>query len=345
MRVDRRDFCRFIGICGLAACSGGLSGCARALQWSDAQHQQVVHRSFGGTPPSAAASGSAEATRSGEATGATAQPTVATFPDLAVATGNDPAANTRLAVTMLGGMGRFVKRGSSVVIKPNILTAREPQYGVTTNPDAVAAAVKMCWDAGAKSVTVLDRPTGPTLQAYTVSGIKAATQSAGGDMKALSDRDFERIAIPKGKLLTSWPLLTDIFDADVVINMPCAKTHGLAGLTLSMKNLMGTMGGTRGLIHQEFAQKIVDVNSLIKPQLVILDAYRLLIRNGPTGGGLQDVRMGRTCVAGTDQISVDAYGTTLFGMKPADLDYVTLAAEQGLGVADLSKLRVEKRSA
>ena len=111
-------------------------------------------------------------------------------------------------------------------------------------------------------------------------------------MKVLSDRDFERDRDPGGRVLTSWPLLADVFDADVMINMPCAKTHGLAGLTLSMKNLMGVMGGTRGLIHQEFTQKIVDVNTLIRPQLIILDAYRLLFRNGPTGGGMQDVQDG-----------------------------------------------------
>jgi uncharacterized protein (DUF362 family) len=334
--VERRDFCRFLGVCGLTVCAGGLSGCARALQWSEGQHAQVVTRTFGGAPSSAATSAAAEAT-----TGAAPQ----LLPDIAVTNGNDPAANTRLAVTILGGMGRFVKRGSRVVIKPNILTAREPQYGVTTNPEAVTAAVKMCWEAGAASVTVFDHSTAPPLQAYTVSGIQDAAQKAGADMKVLSDRDFERIAIPKGRVLTSWPLATDVFDADVLINMPCAKTHGLAVLTLSMKNLMGVMGGTRGLIHQEFMQKIVDANTLIKPQLIILDAYRLLFRNGPTGGGIQDVKMGYTCVAGTNQVSVDAYGATLFGMKPSDLAYVTAAAEQGLGVADLSKLTIEKRNA
>ena len=196
---------------------------------------------------------------------------------------------------------------------------------------------------GAKSVTVFDRPTAPPVQAYAVSGIQDAVRKAGGETKILSDRDFERIAIPEGRVLTSWPLLTDVFDADVLINMPCAKTHGLAGLTMSMKNLMGVMGGARGTVHQDFTQKIVDVNSLIKPQLIVLDAYRILFRNGPTGGGLQDVRPGRTCIAGTNPVSVDAYGTTLFGMQPGQLDYLTAASEQGLGVADLSKLRIEKR--
>jgi uncharacterized protein (DUF362 family) len=322
--MDRREFCGFMGICGLAACAGGLTGCARALEWSDAQHTAVVTRSFGGTPAPSVASD---------------------VPDLAIATGADAAANTRLAVETLGGMDRFVSHGAKVVIKPNIVIAREPVYGVTTNPDAVSAVVKMCLEAGAASVTVFDRPTAPTLQAYTVSGIKAAVQAAGGTMKVLSDHDFETIAIPKGKLLTSWSLLTDIFDADVMISMPCAKTHNLAGLTLSMKNLMGIMGGNRAFMHQDQPQKLVDLNTLIKPQLVILDAFRLLYRNGPTGGGLQDVKPGRTCVAGTSQVSVDAYGATLFGMQPTDLAYVKLAEQQGLGIADLTKLHIEKRSA
>jgi uncharacterized protein (DUF362 family) len=238
-----------------------------------------------------------------------------------------------------------VKRGARVVVKPNILTAQEPQYAATTNPAAVAAVVSMCWDAGAKSVKVFDRPTAPIRQAYDVSGIQAAVRKAGGDMKVLSDSDFERIAIPRGKILTSWPLLVDVFDADVVINMPCAKTHGLSVLTLSMKNLMGVMGGKRGVIHDNFTQKIIDVNSLIKPHLIVLDAYRLLARNGPTGGNLSDVKMGRTCVAGTNAVEVDAYGATLFGMQPLDLEYVTHAADQGLGDADLNKLKIEKRSA
>ncbi len=347
--MERREFCRFLGVCALCACAGELAGCARALEWSEAQHAREVTRQFPSAAPrtSAEATSSADASRGAETTGSaetTASP-ADVVPDLAVVTGHDPATNTRLAVGILGGMQRFVRRGARVVIKPNMLTAREPVYGVTTNPQAVGEVVKMCWEAGAASVTVFDRPTAAARQVYTVSGIASAVAKVDGTMKVLSDRDFERIRIPKGRVLTSWPLVTDIFDADVMINMPCAKTHGMAVLTMSMKNLMGMMGGTRGVIHQQFNQKIVDVNTLVKPQLVILDAYRILFRNGPTGGGLKDVRMGRTCVAGTSQVSVDAYGTALFGMKPTDLDYLNLAAAQGLGIADLSKLRIEKRSA
>jgi len=137
-------------------------------------------------------------------------------------------------------------------------------------------------------------------------------------------------------------VVADVFEADTFINMPIAKTHGMAILTMSMKNLMGIMGGERGTMHQDFEQKIVDVNSLVRPHLVILDAYRMLIRNGPTGGDLRDVRLAKTVVVGTNQASVDAFGTTLFGMKPTDLDYLHLAGKQGIGIIDLAKLSILK---
>jgi uncharacterized protein (DUF362 family) len=131
----------------------------------------------------------------------------------------------------------------------------------------------------------------------------------------------------------------------VFINVPIAKTHGLAGLTMSMKNLMGILGGTRGTIHLDFDQKIVDVNTLVRPHLAVLDAYRILTRNGPTGGNLADVKTTRTVVVGTNQASVDAYGTTLFGRKPADLGYLVNAQQQGLGQTDLSRLRIAQGQA
>jgi uncharacterized protein (DUF362 family) len=261
-----------------------------------------------------------------------------------VSRGDDPAANAVAAVALLGGMGRFVRKGDVVVVKPNILTAREPQYAATTNPAVVAAVVKMCWEAGAKSVTVLDNPTAPPRQAYTVSGIAKAVNKVDGRMKVLSDRDYDRIEIPDARSLESWPLVTDIFDADVVINIPCAKTHGLAGLTMSMKNLMGIMGGSRGQVHQGFDQKIVDLNSFVRPQLQVLDGTRLLIRNGPSGGSLSDVRPGRIVIAGTNAVAVDSYGATLFGRKPKSLSYLRLAERQGLGTTDLKSLTIEEAS-
>jgi uncharacterized protein (DUF362 family) len=334
--MDRREFLRAASIGTLTASAGGITGCARLLDWSEAQHVSVVRREFGRPAPSANATPGLETT-----TGLAAS----RWPDLAVMRGDDPVANVAGAIGLLGGMGRFVPKGARVVIKPNILTAKEPKFGVTTNPSVIGTLVKLCWEAGAKDVVVLDNPTSPARQAYTVSGIWRAVSDADGRMKVLTDRDFELIEIPHGQKLAQWPLVTDVFDADVFINVPCAKTHGLAGLTLSMKNLMGIMGGARGTIHQSFADKIVDINAFVLPHLTVLDATRLLVRNGPSGGSLADVEPGNTVVAGTNQVSVDAYGATLFARTPLSLEYVRLAEKRGLGIADLSKLTIAERRA
>ncbi len=278
-------------------------------------------------------------------TAATATPPAVSPPDLAVFKGDDPAANVRAAVAALGGMERFVKRGARVVIKPNVIVGRKPELATTTNPIALAAVVTMAYEAGAAQVIVLDRPTGEPRTAFEGSGIAKAVSDADGTVKILSDRNFERFDIPEGRVLTSWPLVTDVFEADTFIDMPIAKTHSMAGLTMSMKNLMGIMGGTRGTIHQDFHQKIVDLATLVKPHLVILDAYRIMIRNGPTGGSLKDVRTPKTAIAGTSMPSVDAYGATLFGQKATDLKYLVNAGAQGVGVIDLAKLDILKGTA
>jgi uncharacterized protein (DUF362 family) len=327
--MDRREFCRLAGCVLAASCVAPLSGCARLLDWSEG-NRTAVEREF--TPLE-----STNPTASVDATGA---PDPAAPPSLAVFRGADPAANVRASIDALGGMERFVGRGAHVVIKPNVLTSKAPEYAATTNPDVVGALVALAFEAGASNVVVLDRPTAPDRAAFEVSGILAATENNGGTVKFLSDRNFENIAIPQGRVLTSWPLVTDVFEADTFINVPIAKTHGMAKLTLAMKNLMGIMGGQRGLIHQEFTQKIVDLNTLVRPHLVILDATRVLTAGGPSGGNLDDVRRADTVVAGTGQVEVDAYGTTLFGMQPTDLDYLVAAHEQGLGTIDLGALDI-----
>lgn len=152
--MDRREFARITGIGTLVVVSEGLGGCARVLRWSESRHEQVVARDVDDAPQDAAPANSSTASGSAEATGTSSQ----TWPDLAVTKGDDPGKNTAAAIALLGGMKQFVKPGQTVVVKPNILTTREPKYGVTTNPAAVATVVRLAWEAGAKSVTVLDRP-------------------------------------------------------------------------------------------------------------------------------------------------------------------------------------------
>jgi uncharacterized protein (DUF362 family) len=262
-------------------------------------------------------------------------------PDLAVVRGASPAKIVQAAIDALGGIKRFVSRGDIVVVKPNIAWDRTPEQAGNTNPEVVAAVVKLCCEAGAKKVKVFDRPVNDPRRCYVQSGIEAAVRAAGGDIRFVDDRKFREMRI-NGLALDSWPLYAEVFEADKVINVPIAKHHGLAKLTMSMKNWMGIMGGSRRRIHQKINESLVDVAMKVKPALTILDAVRILTDNGPQGGDLKDVKKLDTVIAGVDQVAIDSYGATLFGMQGGDLGYVRIGAEHGFGVMDLHKLRIKK---
>jgi uncharacterized protein (DUF362 family) len=199
----------------------------------------------------------------------------------------------------------------------------------------------MCYEAGAKKVKVFDRPVNDPRRCYVQSGIADAAKAAGADVSYVDERKFKEMNI-KGEALKSWPLYTEVFEADKVINIPIAKHHGLAKLTMSMKNWMGVMGGSRRTIHQRLDESLVDLSMAIKPTLTILDAVRILMANGPQGGSLSDVKKMDTVIVGVDQVAVDSFGATLFGMKGSDLEYVKIADKYGLGTMDISKLKVKR---
>jgi uncharacterized protein (DUF362 family) len=297
----------------------------------------------GGSPTTAGGSTNSGATGSttGPSTGSTSSGgTTAGGPDLAVIKGETVEKNLRAAIALLGGMERFVKKGGKVVVKPNVLTGRPPEYATTSSPEVIKAVITMCWEAGAKEVVVLDNPTSDARSGFEVSGLAQAVSDAGGKLVYLAARDYQAYDIPQGKVLTSWSFVTEAMEADSLINLALPKQHSVSGATMTMKNLMGIMGGRRGNIHVDFAHKIVDVNTLVKPTLAILDAYRVLLRNGPTGGSLDDVRLAKTLVAGTNQVSIDAYGAQFLDMKPTDLKWLVEANGRGMGEIDLSKLNI-----
>ena len=264
-------------------------------------------------------------------------------PDLVVAHGASPGKIVKAAIDAMGGMKKFVSRGDIVVIKPNIGWDRTPEQAGNTNPEVVAEVVRLCFEAGAKKVKVFDRPVNDPRRCYVQSGIASAAGVLGAEVDYVDDRKFKDMDI-KGEALKSWPLYTEVFDADKVINIPIAKHHSLAKLTLSMKNWMGVMGGSRRQIHQKLDESLVDLSMKIKPTLTILDAVRILIANGPQGGSLADVKKLDTVVVGVDQVAIDSYGATLFGMKGSDLGYVQLGHRRGMGQMDLSKVKIRKIS-
>jgi len=265
----------------------------------------------------------------------------AQWPDLAVVHGTPPEAIVKAAIDSLGGIGRFVSRGDIVVVKPNIGWDRRPVFAANTNPAVVAAIVGLCREAGAKTVKVFDRTVSDPRRCYRQSGIAAAATAAGADVSYVDKRKFRDVAID-GMVLKKWPLYTEVLEADRVINVPVAKTHGLATLTMAMKNWMGVMGGWRSRIHQRLDESLVDIATVIKPTLTVLDAVGILTANGPQGGRVEDVKILNTVIAGVDQVAVDAYGATLFGMEGKDLGFVRIGHETGLGTMDLAKLKIAK---
>lgn len=262
---------------------------------------------------------------------------------LAVARGADPAALTMAALAALGGMERFVNSGADVIIKPNICTDYYPaEYGATTNPEVVAALVRMALGAGARRVRVMDMPFGGSAEsAYERSGIAAAVAAAGGEMELMSPHKFRETDIPNGRDIKKWELYQDLLRADLVINVPIAKHHNLTKLTLGAKNLIGVAQNPGGL-HTRIHQRIADLLSVIRPQLTVVDAVRTLMRGGPTGGNLDDVRLTNTVIASHDPVAADAYGATLFDFAPEDIGFIKAAAEMGLGSLDLSALAIEE---
>jgi len=261
--------------------------------------------------------------------------------DLAVVTGPSPEKITRAAIDALGGMSRFVSRGDIVVVKPNMAWDRPPELAANSNPEVVATVVRMCLEAGARKVTVFDRPVNDARRCYVQSGIADAVRPLGVDVPYMDERKFRDMSI-NGEVLKSWPIYTEAVEADKVINVPIAKHHGLAKLTMSMKNWMGVMGGSRNKIHQKLDDSLLDLARFIRPDLTVLDAVRILLDNGPQGGDIADVKKTDTVIAGMDQVAIDAYGATLFGMSGKDLGYVRKGHESGFGSMDLSRMVIRK---
>lgn len=263
---------------------------------------------------------------------------------LAVAHGEDPAAIVKAALASLGGMERFVKQSQDVIIKPNIcVDYHPPEYAATTNPVVVATLVALCLGAGAKRVRVMDSPfagISPN-SAYAATGIEDAVKAAGGEMEVMSPIKFAKFDIPQGKSITSWNIYRDVLETDVLIDVPIAKNHSLARLTLGSKNLLGVVSDPNQ-IHSDLGQRVADLVSLIRPTLTVVDAYRILMDHGPTGGSLNDVKQANTVIASHDIIAADAYAATLFGMQGADIAYIKKGADMGLGTLDLSSVKVEE---
>jgi uncharacterized protein (DUF362 family) len=317
--IDRREFLkRASALGGLVLLSSLLPGCTDV--------GEVATGALPGT---------------GELPGPGAPPPGTSY--LAIARGESPKAMVQAALKSVGGIERFVRPGNDVILKPNVCTGYHSfEYASTTNPEVVAALVELCLGAGAKRVRIMDRPFGGVANmAYRTCGLYDAVTTAGGEIETMAEMKYRQVEIPLGQDIKEWTVYGDILDADVLINVPIAKDHALARLTLGMKNLMGVIH-YRNRFHSNLGQRIADLNTVVRPHLTVVDAVRILVDNGPSSGRLEDVRMANTVIASHDIVAADAYAATLFGMTGADIPATRVGAEMGLGTMDLSSIKVEE---
>jgi len=269
----------------------------------------------------------------------------AEFAELAIAKGKpadglEPMAEllVRRAVDAMGGMKRFISRGDIVAIKPNIGWARVPAQAANTNPEMVTEVVQMCFEAGAKRVIVSDVSLNDPQRSFDLSGIRVAAARVGAQVILPQDRHFRERKLG-GEMLKNWPVYMTLTEADKIINMPVVKHHNLCHATGAMKNWYGMLGGNRNQLHQNINLSIADLANFMRPTLTILDAYRVLFRNGPQGGSFSDVMLKKQVIASIDQVAADAYGFTLLGRKATDIPYLLMAEERKIGTMYWNKLR------
>jgi len=251
---------------------------------------------------------------------------------LGIAHGLSPEKNVRAALDAIGGMKRFVSSTDRVLIKPNIAWDKRPELGATTDPRVVAELVRACRDVGVENVRVLDCPVDDPNRTYQRTGILEAARAAGAKVLLPAESEYAYVNIAGYQL--PWAIRDTFLWADKIINVPIAKHHGSAKVTAGMKNWIGVTDKGRSRFHASLNESIVALAELVRPTLTVIDATRILLRNGPRGGNLDDVQVTNTVVASTDPVAADAWACDLLGTARSKVPYLELAEKRGLGKAD-----------
>lgn len=259
---------------------------------------------------------------------------------ISIVKGPDRTTNLNKAIELLGGIDRFVKKGETVLIKPNAAFASPPLLGATTNPDLIAATIKLCYRAGAKKVLITDNPINDPASCFALSGIGKAADQAGAKIILPQKNFFKRTTLKNGKLIKNFPILyTPLEKIDKLIGIAPVKDHHRAGASMSIKNFYGLLGEGRNIFHQDINTIIAELAMMVKPTLVILDGTEVMITNGPTGGSISDLKKTNTLIAGCDMVAADSYASRLLDLTAKDLPYLKKAQQAGAGTTDYQSLK------
>jgi uncharacterized protein (DUF362 family) len=238
------------------------------------------------------------------------------------------------AIRLVGGIQKYVKPGDIVVVKPNIAWNSPPEFKATTDPDIVRTVVHLCYQALASKVYVFDRSCNNPSLTYVTSGIAEAAESAGAKVFKVNDvskKLYKSISIKDAAFLKETTVNKYILESDVLINVPVAKHHSSAGLTIGMKNLMGITGDNRSRWHWQLHDAISDINMAVRSHLTVVDATNIMLKNGPTGGSADYLKRLDTVIASSNVASADAETAGLFGMLPSKIRHIALAPKKGIG--------------
>lgn len=273
------------------------------------------------------------------------RPADAAQTDLVWVEGRDPYANTVKALAVLGGMGRFVKPGQNVALLPNVGWARTPEQAGCTNPRVVHAVIDEAFKAGAKSITAFCNPCNDARVSLDMSGIGKEIEQTSARYEFINKKGWVRRPAVQGCThIKQADVYRLVQNSDVLISIPIAKHHGSSVLTMCCKNLMGAVRD-RGYIHQSLHEGIADLTMMIPTTLCVLDATRILVRNGPSSGNINDVVVKNTLIAGVNPLSINALGTTLFGKQPSNIAHLKILASRGFGTIDLARIKYQTAKA
>ena len=239
----------------------------------------------------------------------------------------------KAAMDAMGGVGQFITKGDVVVIKPNVAFDKNPDLAATTQPDTLAAVVKLCLGAGARKVIVADNPINNPESCFFKTKVGDAALRAGAELMLPKDSYFEQLDVGGETITGTWRMFYRPFrEATKVIGISPVKDHNLCKATVTMKNWYGLLGNPRNQFHQDIHGIISDFAKMMKPTLVIADGRKMLMRNGPTGGSLNDVKNGDTIVVGTDHTAVDSWCVTrLLDKQRHEIVYLDKVIQRGLG--------------
>lgn len=263
--------------------------------------------------------------------------------DLVAVRGGDPVEMFNKAMESLGGMARFVKKGQRVLVKPNIGWDAAPERAANTNPELVGRIVKSCFEAGASDVYVFDHTCDQWDRCYKNSMIEAAVKANGGTIvPGNNERNYKEVTIPGAKVLKTTKVHELLLSTDVFINVPVLKHHSSTTVSLAIKNLMGVVWDRRFYHGNDLSQCIADFLAYRKPDLNIIDGYRMMTKNGPRGVSTADVVELKALIAGSDIVAVDAAATMMFGSKPEDINHIKIAHDMGFGTMQIDKLSINR---